>query len=179
MRVIGHLDADSYCSAERVRFPWMRYKPVGVVGNQGACVIAVSREMKAKGVRVGEAIWEAAKLCPRGVYVKRDFQWYEVLSKMMWEIIKSFSNEVEYYAVDEFFFGLDVKDEAEAQQLARELQSSILQQTQLPVTVGIARTKTLAKLLSDQSKPFGMATMLTRPDEEAFLSHLPGRVPSP
>jgi DNA polymerase V len=63
MRVIGHLDADSYyCSAERFRFPWMRYKPVGVVGNQGACVIAASCEMKAKGVRVGEAIWEAVKL---------------------------------------------------------------------------------------------------------------------
>jgi DNA polymerase V len=92
---------------------------------------------------------------------------------MMLEITKTFSDEVEYYAVDEFFFGWDVKDEAEAQQLATNLQATILQQTQLPVTVGIARTKTLAKLLSDQSKPFGVATMLTSPAEEAFLAKRP------
>ncbi|MFM7593872.1 MAG: DNA polymerase IV, partial [Isosphaeraceae bacterium] len=57
---VGHLDADCfYVSAERVRDPFLRGKPVGVLGNQGACVIAKSYEMKAAGVKTGEPIWDA------------------------------------------------------------------------------------------------------------------------
>lgn len=72
--MVGHLDADCfYVSAERVRHPDLRNKPVGVLGNNGACVIAKSYEMKAAGVKTGTPVWDAVKLCPLGVYVKRDF----------------------------------------------------------------------------------------------------------
>ena len=53
-------------------------KPMGVLGNQGACVIAKSYEMKARGVTTGMPIWEAIRACPDGLYMKRDFRWYEV-----------------------------------------------------------------------------------------------------
>ena len=73
----GHLDADCfYVSAERVRNQFLQGKPVGVLGNQGACVIAKSYEMKAAGVKTGTPIWEAVKLCPDGLYIKRDFRWF-------------------------------------------------------------------------------------------------------
>jgi nucleotidyltransferase/DNA polymerase involved in DNA repair len=49
-------------------------RPVGVLGNQGACVIAKSYEMKAAGVKTGAPVWEARVLCPDGLYVKRDFR---------------------------------------------------------------------------------------------------------
>ena len=79
---VGHLDADCfYVSAERVRDPFLIGKPIGVLGNQGACVIARSYELKATGVTVGMPVWEAKKLCPDGLYAKRDFRWYEVLSR--------------------------------------------------------------------------------------------------
>src|SRR5438874_9255533 len=105
---IGHLDADCfYVSAERVRFAELRGVSVGVLGNQGACVIAKSYEMKAKGVKTGVPIWDAVKLCPEGIYVKRDFYWYEVLSRRMLDIVGSFSRTVEYYSIDEFFFTAD------------------------------------------------------------------------
>src|SRR6185503_9529852 len=79
---VGHVDADCfYVSAERVRPPFLKGKPVGVLGNQGACVIAKSYEMKAAGVKTGEPIWDAVEKCPEGIYVKRDFRWYEVLSR--------------------------------------------------------------------------------------------------
>jgi hypothetical protein len=85
---IGHLDADCfYVSAERVRNFLLRENPVGVLGNQGACVIAKSYEMKATGVKTGIPIWDALKLCPNGIYVKRDFRWYEVLSRLMLECV--------------------------------------------------------------------------------------------
>jgi nucleotidyltransferase/DNA polymerase involved in DNA repair len=105
MSAIGHIDADCfYVSAERVRNYFLRNKPVGVLGNQGACVIAKSYEMKRAGVKTGMPIWDALKLCPLGVYVKRDFRWYEVLSRRMLDVVREFSPRVEYYSIDEFFF---------------------------------------------------------------------------
>src|SRR5436309_4421568 len=102
---ISHLDADCfYVSAERVRDPFLHGKPVGVLGNQGACVIAKSYELKAAGVKTGMPIWDAKALCPHGVYVKRDFKWYEVLSRKMLDVVRTFSPRVEYYSIDEFFF---------------------------------------------------------------------------
>ena len=63
--MVGHLDADCfYVSAERVRHPDLVGKPVGVLGNNGACVIAKSYEMKARGVKTGTPIWDAKRLCP-------------------------------------------------------------------------------------------------------------------
>ncbi|MDZ4687868.1 MAG: hypothetical protein SH850_22575 [Planctomycetaceae bacterium] len=103
--VIGHLDADCfYVSAERARFPHLRGVPSGVIGNQGACVIAKSYELKACGVTTGMPIWEAVPLCPEAVFLKRDFRWYEVLSRRMLAILQAVSPTVEYYSIDEFFF---------------------------------------------------------------------------
>src|ERR1700729_2980973 len=103
--LIAHLDADCfYVSAERVRHPDLSGKAVGVLGNQGACVIAKSYEMKAAGVQTGMPIWEALKKCPQGIYIKRVFRWYEALSRRMLETVRQFAPEVEYYSIDEFFF---------------------------------------------------------------------------
>jgi len=171
---LGHLDADSfYVSAERVRAPFLHGKPVGVLGNQGACVIAKSYEMKAAGVKTGTPIWDAVRLCPQGVYLKRDFRWYEVLSRRMLELMREFSPAVEYYSIDEFFFravphrGLTMQETAEA------MRDRIFKELRLPVTVGIARTRTLAKLISDTAKPFGAIAMLDRDAEWALLEQTP------
>ncbi len=171
---IGHLDADSfYVSAERVRDPYLRGKPVGVLGNNGACVIARSYEMKKYGVRVGEPIWEAVKRCPQGIYIKRDFHWYEVLSRKMLEIIRSKSSQVEYYAIDEFFFIVRPSTGQTMEEFCKEVRDDILLETGLPVTAAIARSRTLAKLMTDTFKPFGTSVMLTRAEEEEFLGRLP------
>lgn len=149
MSRIGHIDADCfYVSAERVRFPALRGTPVGVLGNQGACVIAKSYEMKGVGVKTGEPIWEARKKCPHGIYVKRDFRWYEVLSRRMLDVVKQYSPTVEYYSIDEMFFdGTDVDPWV--------LQQRILNDVGVPTSVGIAASRTVAKLASDARKPFG------------------------
>ncbi|MFK7779112.1 MAG: DNA polymerase V subunit UmuC, partial [Gimesia sp.] len=82
----------------------MRGVPCGVLGNQGACVIAKSYELKSYGVKTGHPIWEAKKLCPHAVFVKRDFHWYEVISRRMLGLLKTVSPQVEYYSIDEMFF---------------------------------------------------------------------------
>jgi nucleotidyltransferase/DNA polymerase involved in DNA repair len=98
---IGHVDCDCfYVSAERLRNAFLRQKPVGVLGNQGACVIAKSYELKAKGVATGEPIWEALRKYPDSIFVKRDFRWYEVLSRQLLALMQEFSPAVEYYSID-------------------------------------------------------------------------------
>ena len=171
---VGHLDADCfYVSAERMRDSFLVGKPVGVLGNQGACVIAKSYEMKAAGVKTGTPIWEALKLCPAGVYIKRDFRWYEVLSRLMLDAVRRFSPTVEYYSIDEFFFEASPHRGLSLQATAQAMRDHLLRAVGVPVTVGIARTRTLAKLISDTAKPFG-ALALTDPDaERALLARLP------
>jgi nucleotidyltransferase/DNA polymerase involved in DNA repair len=174
MRAFAHLDADCfYVSAERVRRRFLRGKPVGVLGNQGACVIAKSYEMKAAGVKTGDPIWEAVKLCPAGVYVKRDFRWYEVLSRRMLEAVRTFSPRVEYYSIDEFFFEAVPCGAGSLQDTAAALRDHVLKAVGVPVTVGVGRTKTLAKLISDTAKPFGARALLDADAERALLEQTP------
>jgi nucleotidyltransferase/DNA polymerase involved in DNA repair len=171
---VGHLDADCfYVSAERVRDPFLKGKPVGVLGNQGACVIAKSYEMKAAGVKTGEPIWDAVQKCPDGIYIKRDFRWYEALSRAMLEVMNRLSPQVEYYSIDEFFFQARPRPGQSFQDLAVEMRDTILRELDLPVTVGIARSRTLAKLISDSAKPFGARAVLQKEHEEHLLAGLP------
>lgn len=171
---VGHLDADCfYVSAERVRDDFLRGKAVGVLGNQGACVIAKSYEMKAAGVATGEPIWEALGKCPGGVYVKRDFRWYEVLSRLMLECLKDLSPQVEYYSIDEFFFRAVPRKGRDFESLAQMIRDRMFEVVGVPVTVGIARTRTLAKLISDAAKPFGAMAVLDPQAEATLLANRP------
>lgn len=172
--MVAHLDADCfYVSAERVRYEHLNGLPVGVLGNQGACVIAKSYEMKAAGVSTGVPIWEAMAKCPDGVYVKRDFRWYEVLSRLMLEVVSEFSPKVEYYSIDEFFFEATPPPGMDHQRYAEVVRDRIKERVQIPVTVGIARSRTLAKLISDTAKPFGARAVLDPQEETELLARLP------
>lgn len=170
MAFIGHVDADCfYVSAERVRYPHLGGLPVGVLGNHGACIIAKSYEMKAAGVSTGMPIWEAVPICPDGIYVKRDFTWYETLSRRLLALVKGISPLVEYYSIDEMFFRCEQADES----LARNLQTRVLESIGVPVSVGIAQTKTLAKLASDSNKPYGCQIISNDTDRTALLRGMP------
>lgn len=168
--MIGHVDADCfYVSAERVRLPHLARMPVAVLGNHGACIIAKSYEMKAAGVSTGVPIWDALEICPQAIYVKRDFTWYEVLSRKMLALIQELSPRVEFYSIDEMFFQAIEPSQA----AAYRLQERVLEQIKIPVSVGIAPTKTLAKLASDSSKPFGCRTVLDETDRREILNDRP------
>ena len=137
-------------------------------------MIAKSYEMKARGVKTGTPIWDARVACPEGVYVKRDFHWYEVLSSKMLEVVGTFSPRVEYYSIDEFFFeALPGNCKCSLQATATAIRDHIREYARLPVTIGIARTRTLAKLFLDTGKPFGAVAVLDRDHERALLSQLP------
>lgn len=178
-RRIGHLDADCfYVSCERVRHRCLRGRAVGVLSNQGACVIAKSYELKARGVTTGMTIWDALPLCPEAIFIKRDFQWYEVLSRRILEVTRLFSPAVEYYSIDEMFFDASAIGFREA----KSLQQAILQRTGVPVSVGVSLSKTLAKLASSSGKPFGCVMAVDQGegvnrDGPVFADHGAGLAP--
>jgi len=173
--LVGFGDADAfYASAEAVRRPWIGSLPVGVLGNQGACVIARNYAMKKFGVKVGEPIWESKVKCPEGVYVKRDFRWYETLSrKMLAEMKERVSPKVEYYSIDEFFWEGIPFAKMNFQETARAVRDHIKRVVGLPITVAYARTRTLAKLFADTAKPFGAVAVETAEHETELLGKLP------
>jgi nucleotidyltransferase/DNA polymerase involved in DNA repair len=171
---VGHLDADCfYASAERVRYEELKGMPFAVLGNQGACVIAKSYEMKAAGVGTGMPVWDARIKCPDGLFIKRDFRWYEILSRLMLAMAREFSPLVEYYSIDEFFFEAIPPKGMDHQQYAEMIRDRIMDAVGVPVTVGIARTKTLAKLISDSAKPFGARAVLDHAGEARLLASQP------
>src|SRR3954466_6537626 len=105
MDAIGWVDADSfYCNAERARFPMLRTIPLGVLGNNGACVIARTPEMKRAGIAVGDPVWQAKVKCPDGVFLKRDFDWLGDVSGRMLGEIRDLSPTGEYFSIDEMGF---------------------------------------------------------------------------
>jgi nucleotidyltransferase/DNA polymerase involved in DNA repair len=162
--LIAHLDSDCfYVSAERVRAEKYNHCPVGVLGNNGACVIAKSYELREFGVKTGEPIWEAKRKCPEGIFIKRDFRWYEVVSNRMWEFLKTVSPQVEYYSIDEWFFDageLTREFGGPLDDSTRHLQARIFEEIRIPVSIGVSTSKTLAKLGSDSAKPFGVRVLL-------------------
>ncbi|WP_422929455.1 DNA polymerase Y family protein [Singulisphaera sp. PoT] len=156
-----------------MRDPFLRGKPVGVLGNQGACVIAKSYEMKAAGVKTGEPIWEAVVKCPEGIYVKRDFHWYEAVSRRMLDITRELSPRVEYYSIDEFFFLAAPRPGQTFEALAESIRDRIREEAEIPVRVGIARTRALAKLISDSTERSGVKVVMDTEGEETLLASLP------
>ncbi len=172
--LVGFGDADSfYASAEVVRRPWMAGLPVGVLGNQGACVIARNYPMKKYGITVGQPIWEAKKKCPHGLYIKRDFRWYETISRRMLAEVGTFSPTVEYFSIDEFFWRGDPVRGQTYQQTAETVREHIKRTVGVPMTVAYARTRTLAKLFADTAKPFGAVAVLDADHERELLAKLP------
>jgi hypothetical protein len=87
----------------------------------------------------------------------------------MLDVVREFSPEVEYYSTDEFFFQALPSTGGSYQATAERMRERIMEEVGVPVTVGIARTKTIAKLVSDTSKPFGALALLDRDAERALL----------
>lgn len=172
VKVIAHVDADCfYVSCERMRDASLNGIPVGVLGNQGACIIAGSYELKARGVKVAMPIWQAKKLCPEAVYVKRDFAWYESVSVAMHKILKRYSDVMEFYSIDECFLDLTgVK--GDWKEFAYGMQKDVKDELGLPISVGIAGTRSLAKIGSDKNKPFGVS-IINDSNLHVFLESTP------
>jgi DNA polymerase-4 len=171
---ILHADLDSfYASVEQRDDPGLRGRPV-IVG--GGVVLAASYEAKAYGVRTAMGGAQARRLCPQAVVVPPRMSAYSRASEAVFEVFRDTSPLVEALSVDEAF--IDVgglrRVSGTPVQIATRLRSEVRGRVGLPITVGIARTKFLAKVASQEAKPDGL--LLVPPGRElAFLHPLPVR----
>jgi DNA polymerase-4 len=171
---ILHADLDSfYASVEQRDDPALRGRPV-IVG--GGVVLAASYEAKAYGVRTAMGGAQARRLCRHAAVVPPRMAAYTRASDAVFEVFRDTSPLVEAISVDEAF--LDVgglrRVSGTPVQIAARLRSEVRDRVGLPITVGIARTKFLAKVASQEAKPDGL--LLVPPGRElAFLHPLPVR----
>jgi DNA polymerase IV len=171
---ILHADLDAfYASVEQRDDPTLRGRPV-IVG--GGVVLAASYEAKAYGVRTAMGGAQARRLCPHAVLVPPRMTAYSRASDAVFEVFRDVTPIVEAVSVDEAF--LDVGGLARVSgtplQIAERLRTDVRDHVGLPITVGVARTKFLAKVASREAKPDGL--LLVPPEQElAFLRPLPVR----
>jgi DNA polymerase-4 len=169
---ILHADLDAfYASVEQRDDPRLRGRPV-IVG--AGVVLAASYEAKACGVKTAMGGGQARRLCPRAVVVDPRFSVYVEASKAVFAIFEDTTPQVEGLSIDEAF--LDVRGmeriAGSPREIAERLRARIKAQVGLAVTVGVARTKFLAKVASGVGKPDGLLEV--PPDRELeFLHPLP------
>ena len=169
---ILHADVDSfYASVEQRDDPRLRGQPV-IVG--AGVVLAASYEAKAYGVRTAMGGRQARRLCPQAVVVPPRMSAYSDASKAMFRVFEDASPLVEGLSIDEAF--LDVRGmrriAGTPTEIAVRLRSEVRERVGLPITVGVARTKFLAKVASGVAKPDGL--LVVPPDRELeFLHPLP------
>jgi len=164
---ILHADADSFfASVDQRDDPSLRGRPV-IVG--GGVVLAASYEAKAFGVRTAMGGRQALRLCPSAVIVRPRMSAYTEASRALYAVFEDVAPAVEGLSIDEAF--LDARG-WDAVEIATRVRREVRERVGLPVTVGIARTKFLAKVASGVAKPDGL--LLVPPGRElAFLHPLP------
>jgi DNA polymerase-4 len=169
---ILHADLDAfYASVEQRDDPRLRGRPV-IVG--AGVVLAASYEAKAHGVRTAMGGRQARRLCPDAIVVPPRMSAYADASKAVYRVFEDATPVVEGLSIDEAF--LDVRGmeriSGTPAEIALRLRRDVRERVGLPITVGVARTKFLAKVASGVAKPDGL--LIVPPDRElAFLHPLP------
>ncbi|WP_305782560.1 DNA polymerase IV [Symbioplanes lichenis] len=172
LATILHADLDSfYASVEQRDDPGLRGRPV-LVG--GGVVLAASYEAKACGVRTPMGIAQARALCPSAIVVPPRMRAYTEASRAVFAIFRDTTPIVEGISIDEAFLEVGglAKISGTPTDIAVRLRADVRERAGLPITVGVARTKFLAKVASGVGKPDGL--LVVPPGEElAFLHPLP------
>ena len=170
--VIMHADVDAFfVSVAQRDDPALRGLPV-VVG--GGVVMAASYEARRFGVRGGMGGARARRLCPQMVVAQADWEAYVEAGRAVFEVFHRTAPLVEKVSIEEAF--LDISGLATttgaARRIAERLRTDVRRETGLPITVGVARTKIVAKMASRAAKPDGLLVVAPG-DERAFLDPLP------
>ncbi|MGW5353042.1 DNA polymerase IV [Streptomyces sp. NPDC004031] len=174
---ILHLDMDAFFAAvEQASKPSLRGKPV-VVGGLGprGVVATASYEARVHGVHSAMATAHARRLCPNAAYLVPRFTLYRAVSDIVMELLGAASPLIEPLSLDEAFVDLEAGERAVApREVAERLRADIRAATGLTASVGLAGSKLLAKIASEQAKPDGLV-VVEPGTERALLDPLPVR----
>jgi DNA polymerase-4 len=169
---ILHADLDAfYASVEQMLDPSLRGKPIAV---GGGVVLAASYEARAFGVHSGMPGRRARELCPQLKFVGGHFNEYQRLGDAAIDVLRAFTPEVERISIDEAF--ADVSGSRRLfgtpGEIAKAVRARVRQELDLPISIGVARTKHLAKIASQVAKPDGLVIVDTARELD-FLHALP------
>ncbi len=147
-RIIALVDCNSfYVSCEKLFRPDLKRKPVVVLSNNDGCIISRSTEAKQVGIKMGEPYFKAKPLIDKykvSVF-SSNYELYGDMSRRVMKILKNFSPDIEFYSIDEAFLDLTNIKMDNVQEYILHIRKVILQWTGIPVSIGAANTKTLAK----------------------------------
>ncbi|AXH99094.1 DNA polymerase IV [Sporosarcina sp. PTS2304] len=166
-RVIMHLDMNSFfASVEQAANPKLKGIPLAVAGNpkeRRGILVTCSYEARAFGVYTTMTVGEARRLCPQLTIVPPRHELYRQMSDSVFEILRSYTECVEPVSIDEAYIDTtEIGGLTRAYELAEEIQQRIVQELDLPCSIGIAPNKFLAKTASDMKKPMGVTILRKR-----------------
>jgi len=177
-----------YASCERVFNPGLRGRPVVVLSNNDGCVVARSNEAKALGIGMGVPAFEVEEIIRKnGVEVfSSNYALYADMSSRVMETLSAFTPDIEVYSIDEAFLNLagfdcsltpPVEDGSGLTDYGRKIWRTVKQWTGMPVTVGIARTKTLAKIANRVAKKSAKANGVLDLTDSPYLNKVLAETP--
>ncbi|WP_323615613.1 DNA polymerase IV [Erysipelothrix rhusiopathiae] len=165
-QVIFHIDINAfYASAHLITDSSLYGKPVVVCSNQrGSVVTTASYEARSFGVNSAMPLAHAKRLCPNLEVIEVDFELYQELSVKFMNIIRSYSAVIQPASIDECYVDMTevIKKYEKPLDLAVEIQKNIWEALRLPISIGVAPNKFLAKMASDMHKPRGITVLRIR-----------------
>ena len=171
---IALIDCNSfYVSCERLFNPKINNKPVVVLSNNDGCVISRSTEAKRLGIKMGEPYFKVKELVKKNkVHIfSSNYALYGDLSRRVMKTLRSFSDKIEIYSIDEAFVDLSHIKEEEIENYGKKIRERILKWTGIPTSVGIASTKTLSKVANHIAKKNKTGVVYLHKDVDVHLKN--------
>jgi DNA polymerase V len=168
-----------YTSCEAIFNPSLKGKPVVVLSNNDGCVIARSEEAKKTGIKMGIPVFEIGDLIKKNnVYVfSTNYALYGDISQRVMTTLASMAPEIEIYSIDEAFLDLTNIPVEKLSKLASRIREKVFRWTGIPVSVGVAPTKTLSKIANhiakSEQKYNGILDLINHPDINGLLKEFP------
>lgn len=154
--IIALVDCDSFfVSCEQTVKPELKGKPVCVMSARGQCVISRSKEAKKLGIRMGMPYFQIEGSMKKATFINANHELYNEISHKVMDVLRTFSPTVEVYSIDEAFVdltGLEKLYKKNYLEIAQMIRQEILDKVDIPVSIGVSSSKSLAKLASDKAK---------------------------
>lgn len=179
--IIALVDCDSFfVSCEQAVDKSLQNKPVCVLSNNDGCVVARSREAKQLGIKMGMPYFMAKKQFPQGIYLSGNFYLYGDFSDKVMNILRDFSPDVEVYSIDEAFVrlsGLTKLHKTNYLGIAKQIREKIKDELGINVSIGLSKSKVLAKLACEMAKEVNVTSNATTSDSKGVCMISKSKIP--
>lgn len=176
-KLYAHIDCNNFfVSCERLFRPDLESRPVAVLSNNDGCIISRSQEVKTLGIPMGIPLFKVKPLVKSAgiALFSANFELYGDISERIVTVLKEITPLIEVYSIDECFLDLTQLEISDMPAWAQAVRARIYREIGVPVSIGIAPTKTLAKVATNHAKKHGGISVIDSPDErERILKEVP------